>query len=149
MLDTDGVSHWSSKISGLEGNLKLIESFHPFLFEFSVCSSSLKETLCCKLWKVSITSDWIKSCKYFWIFCQPVVLWLWISYLNLSMPYCLTTIKAKMFPNLLPWCILRDREIQYVYLCVHHFCPSGMIRKYGPFSLFKVVMSIKSMQMPN
>ena len=77
VLDTDSVSHWSSRISGLEGNFKLIESFHPFLFKFSVCSSNLKEILCCKLWKASIMFDWIESCKYFWISCQPVALWLW------------------------------------------------------------------------
>lgn len=41
----DGLSRWSPRLSGLEGNFKLIESFNPSLCEFSGYSGSLKEIL--------------------------------------------------------------------------------------------------------
>ena len=44
-----------------------------------------------------------------------------------------------MFPNLLTWYILREKFNKCVYVCIT-FVLSRMIRRYGHFSLFKVVI---------
>lgn len=41
MLDIDGLL-LSARVSGLEGNLQLMESFHLSVFEISECQGGLK-----------------------------------------------------------------------------------------------------------